>query len=104
METNIFFKPMVSKLLPPTTPTPPPPTTTTTLTVLGPDGFAAGKKKGNGRKLQLEKKRKVHFSVCVFFVSPTLAKLGAFFWCSTRRIQLKENPLLLEELVWEKRS
>ncbi len=30
---------MVSKLLPPTTPT----TTTTTLTVLGPDGFAAGK-------------------------------------------------------------
>ncbi len=29
---------MVSKLLPPTTPT------TTTLTVLGPDGFAAGKK------------------------------------------------------------
>ncbi len=38
-ETNIFFKPMVSKLLPPTTPPPP----TTTLTVLGPDGFAAGK-------------------------------------------------------------
>ncbi len=32
---------MVSKLLPPTTPT----TTTTTLTVLGPDGFAAGKKR-----------------------------------------------------------
>ena len=33
----------LSKLLPPTTPTT---TTTTTLTVLGPDGFAAGKKGG----------------------------------------------------------
>ncbi len=44
METNNFFKPMVSKLLPPTTPTPTT-TTTTTLTVLRPDGFAAGKKK-----------------------------------------------------------
>ncbi len=42
-ETNNFFNPMVSKLLLPTPPPPPPPTTTT-LTVLGPDGFAAGNK------------------------------------------------------------